>query len=136
MPIHRNLLLTFSCIAVVALVPLACTEESSPTEPEASSVAGLDLAGTPQVAGAAIVIEKSTNGDDADTAPGPEILVGDPVSWEYVVTNVGDIGLTDIEVTDDQGVTVVCPENSLNPCVLIYWTPMGCRLFYARLFWH
>ena len=125
MPIHRNLLLTFSCIAVVALVPLACTEESSPTEPEASSLAGLDSTGTPQVAGATIDIEKSTNGEDADEAPGPGIQVGDPVSWEYVVTNVGDIPLTGVEVTDDQGVTVVCTQDSLNPGASMTCTASG-----------
>jgi hypothetical protein len=50
----------------------------------------------------AIDIEKATNGEDADEPTGPEILVGDPVEWEYVVTNTGDVDLTDVTVTDDQ----------------------------------
>ncbi len=125
MPFHRNLLLTFSCIAVVALIPLACTQGNSPTEPEASSPAGLVSTRTPGVAGAAIDIEKSTNGDDADTEPGPEILVGDPVIWEYVVTNVGDLDLTDIVVSDDQGVTVDCPQDSLEPGDFMTCTASG-----------
>jgi len=68
-----------------------------------------------------IDIEKATNGFDADTPSGPSILVGGLVTWTYVVTNVGDVDLTDIVVTDDNGtpgdtlddVTVTCPASSL-----------------------
>jgi hypothetical protein len=58
---------------------------------------------------AAIHIEKYTNGEDADVAPGPTLLEGDNVQWVYVVTNPGDVTLTGVMVTDDQGVTVTCP---------------------------
>ncbi len=54
-----------------------------------------------------ITIEKSTNGDDADTPTGPEVLLGDTVTWSYVVTNPGNTPLANIVVTDDQGVTPV-----------------------------
>jgi uncharacterized repeat protein (TIGR01451 family) len=50
---------------------------------------------------AGIDIEKSTNGDDADTPTGPFIPVGDAVNWEYVVTNPGLIALNTVVVTDD-----------------------------------
>jgi hypothetical protein len=60
-----------------------------------------------------IDIQKSTNGEDADTPPGPAIPVGDPVSWTYVVTNLGSSTLTDVVVTDDQGVSVTCPQTTL-----------------------
>jgi hypothetical protein len=55
----------------------------------------------------AIDVEKATDGEDADAAPGPSVPVGDPVEWTYVVTNPGDIPLLDVTVTDDQGVEVV-----------------------------
>jgi hypothetical protein len=60
-----------------------------------------------------ITIEKATNGEDADTPIGPYIPVGDTVTWTYVVTNTGNVALTDVVVVDDQGVTVACPETTL-----------------------
>ena len=47
-------------------------------------------------------LEKRTNGEDADTAPGPMVLVGSTVTWTYEVTNTGNVTLTNIVVTDDQ----------------------------------
>ena len=53
----------------------------------------------------AIDIEKTVNGIDADNPPGPEFQVGDKVTIEYVVTNTGDVKLSNIVVTDsDLGV--------------------------------
>jgi hypothetical protein len=64
---------------------------------------------------AGIDIEKSTNGEDADTPTGPEILTGNPVNWEYVVTNPGEIPLSNVVVTDDQaGVTPVYQSGDTN----------------------
>lgn len=60
-----------------------------------------------------IAVKKYTNGEDADTPPGPGILVGSAVSWTYVVTNSGDMELTDVQVTDDSGATVSCPKTVL-----------------------
>ncbi len=48
-----------------------------------------------------INIEKATNGIDADAPTGPNITVGDTVTWTYVVTNPGDVPLSSIEVTDN-----------------------------------
>ncbi len=67
----------------------------------------------PIVENPSIVIEKSTNGEDADEAPGPDIYVDDTVEWTYVITNNGDVTLSDISVTDDQGVSVSCPATTL-----------------------
>ena len=62
-----------------------------------------------------IGVEKATNGEDADVPTGPLVPVGDPVSWAYVVTNTGDTELTNVVVTDDQGVVVSCPKTDLAP---------------------
>ncbi|MFK8029706.1 MAG: SdrD B-like domain-containing protein, partial [Gammaproteobacteria bacterium] len=60
-----------------------------------------------------ISIEKATNGEDADTPTGPSITEGDEVNWTYVVTNTGNTVLENVVVTDDQGVTVTCPQDTL-----------------------
>ena len=58
--------------------------------------------------GPAVKIKKSTNGEDADIAPGPSLLVGSAVTWRYVVTNTGTTSLAGVVVTDDRGVSVNC----------------------------
>jgi hypothetical protein len=62
---------------------------------------------------AAIRIEKATNGRDADFRPGPIILVGEKVTWNYVVRNEGTVNLAGVTVTDDQRVPVDCPQTTL-----------------------
>ena len=47
-------------------------------------------------------IEKTTNGQDADIPTGPEIPVGDTVTWTYLVTNTGNVALTGVNVTDTE----------------------------------
>jgi hypothetical protein len=49
---------------------------------------------------AAIDIVKMTNGTDDEC---PVVAVGDTVTWTYNITNGGDIALTNILVTDDNG---------------------------------
>jgi hypothetical protein len=68
----------------------------------------------------AIDIEKATNGEDADLPTGPQIPVGDQVTWTYVVTNTGDTALTDVKVVDYVPVVgsanatdVSCPKTTL-----------------------
>lgn len=72
-----------------------------------------------------VQIEKLTNGDDADSPPGPQILIGDPVLWEYVLTNVGVVTVTGIAVTDDQGVAVTCGGTTLGPGATMTCTGSG-----------
>jgi len=62
-----------------------------------------------------IRIEKATNGHDADAAPGPQLLPGSQVEWEYTVTNTGDVALSDVTVTDDREGAVTCPKAALEP---------------------
>ena len=66
-----------------------------------------------RVVGPSVRIEKSTNGQDADSAPGPTIEVGSTVTWQYVVTNTGTVDLTSVTVVDDRGVAVSCPGTTL-----------------------
>ena len=64
----------------------------------------------------AIDIEKYTNGEDADDEADAVVIdFGAPVTWTYVVTNIGDVTLSDVIVTDDRGVAVTCPRNTLTP---------------------
>ncbi|MCB0069663.1 MAG: PEP-CTERM sorting domain-containing protein, partial [Caldilineaceae bacterium] len=60
-----------------------------------------------------IDIIKYTNGEDANTPTGPEIQVGNPVAWTYLVTNNGNVALSEVAVTDDRGVAVTCPKTTL-----------------------
>lgn len=73
---------------------------------------------SPAAANFSIDIEKHTNGVDADLPEDAPILqVGDPVVWEYIVTNTGDGPGRQLEitVTDDQGVDVICSIDILYP---------------------
>ncbi len=58
-----------------------------------------------------LTIEKSTNGVDADSAPGPVLTPGSAVSWTYVVTITGQTTLFDLIVTDTSGVVPNCDVN-------------------------
>lgn len=94
-------------------LPVSATGRSSCSEASAAGVGYYTVPESECVASPAIQIEKSTNGQDADTAPGPQIPVGSPVTWTYVVTNTGDVALTGVKVTDDKGVAVSCPKTAL-----------------------
>ena len=79
----------------------------------------------PAVAQPGVLLEKATNGQDADAAPGPFVLVGSTVNWTYVVTNTGNRDLTNIVVADDQGVTVTCPATTLGVGLSMTCTACG-----------
>ena len=76
--------------------------------------------------GPGIDIEKFTNGEAADSAPGPSILVGSAVNWRYVVTNTGTVNLTSVAVVDDRGVVVSCGgQTTLAPAASMTCTGSG-----------
>jgi hypothetical protein len=62
----------------------------------------------------ALTLLKSTNGEDADLEPGPRLLVGEPVTWTYQVTNGSNIALSGVVVTDSQEAVVACPDDTLS----------------------
>jgi hypothetical protein len=68
---------------------------------------------TYRYAGAAIDLEKLTNDEDADEAPGVLLNPGDPVTWTYIITNTGAVDLTGLSVLDDQEGTITCPDTNL-----------------------
>jgi len=58
-----------------------------------------------------IELRKYTNG--LHTTSPRNIQVGNQVVWQYVVTNAGEKALHNISVTDNQGVLVTCPSDTL-----------------------
>lgn len=75
-----------------------------------------------------ISIETLVNGIDADEAPGPFVRVGSTLAWTYEVVNSGDVTLTAISVTDDQGLAVTCPKTILHPGEFMTCTAEGTAL--------
>lgn len=76
-------------------------------------------------AGPSVELIKSTNGEDANDAPGPKILVGGTVTWTYRVTNSGTVPLTGLLVTDDKLPSVSCPLAALAPGASMTCTVTG-----------
>ena len=61
-----------------------------------------------------ITLTKKTNSQDVESAPGPELVVGEDVSWDYIVQNTGNVDLTNIQVVDDQVGIITCPGSALD----------------------
>lgn len=63
----------------------------------------------------AIQIVKYINGDDANTAPGVNVKVGEDMKITYLVTNIGDSPLKNVKVTDDKIAAdkISCPKTEL-----------------------
>ncbi|WP_167546893.1 SdrD B-like domain-containing protein [Stieleria maiorica] len=80
-------------------IGVVTTGPDGPTDSDPSHYINID-------ANPGIDIEKSTNGVDADhQSEAPEILVGAPVNWTYVVTNTGNVpySSTEVQIVDDNG---------------------------------
>jgi hypothetical protein len=90
------------------------------TSPDGSTTPGVDVNDTDDSfytgeGEPGIEIVKKVNGEDANDPPGPTVPVGSTLNFTYEVTNTGAVELTDIVVTDDQGLTVTCPATTLAP---------------------
>ncbi len=116
-----GVVVSLSVLSVAGLIHQACGGGSGPTAPAApetgvgSQAASGDETGSTQlVAGPAIDLEKSTNGFDADTPPGPSVPVNGDVVWTYVATNIGDVTLVEVVIDDDQ-LGEVCRGQNLAP---------------------
>jgi hypothetical protein len=106
--------MTCSATGIAVVGPYANIGTVTATPPAGPDISATDpshyFGGTPSV-----TIEKRTNGHNADTAPGPYIAIGAPVTWTYEVSNTGNVTLDTISVTDNQGVVVDCDLASLDP---------------------
>jgi len=75
-----------------------------------------------------LTLVKATNGQDANAPPGPVVAVGDPIAWTYTVTNTSAGSMSDVTVTDDQGVVVTCPQTTLAASESMTCTASGVAL--------
>ncbi|WP_434453228.1 DUF7507 domain-containing protein [Lentzea sp. E54] len=103
----------YANIGKVVGLPTDLAGEPVPGAPPVTDADAAHHFGT-ATAAAAVDIEKSTNGHDADIAPGPSITTGSTVTWTYVITNTGGVDLTDIAVVDDREGVIVCPGRALS----------------------
>jgi len=82
---------------------------------------------------AAIDVEKSTNGVDADEAGTLALVEGEVVIWRYVVRNIGNVELTNIQLVDDQlgaiNGTASCPNTTLGVGQMMICTVNGVAEF-------
>ncbi|HZM78927.1 MAG TPA: hypothetical protein VFC19_24630, partial [Candidatus Limnocylindrales bacterium] len=69
--------------------------------------------------GPKIQIVKKINGDDANTAPGPTVLVGSPVTFTYEVKNIGTPRMSPPVVRDDNGTPGVPGDDFTSASVLV-----------------
>lgn len=86
------------CSLLLAVL-LACTDAAGPVlDPPLLAASSALFPG----GGASIALQKTTNGMDADEGPGPSVAPGEPVVWEYTVTNTGSLSVSGISVEDDK----------------------------------
>jgi hypothetical protein len=62
-----------------------------------------------------ISLMKTVNGDDANSAPGPQFEVGETITIGYKITNTGDTDLSNIVVTDFTLGVIACDPGTLVP---------------------
>jgi uncharacterized repeat protein (TIGR01451 family) len=84
------------------------TEEENNNEAYLVGTLSSVLVEEPQIT----LVSKTVNGHEEGTAPGLTLYIGDPITWEYLVQNTGNVALTDVSVSDDKE-TVNCPKTTL-----------------------
>jgi hypothetical protein len=88
----------------------ATVTATSPVEQPVSAIDSSNYFGVhPQ-----LEIENMANGQKADLPPGPEIMYGDPIVWSFVITNTGNITLTNVSLLDDKLGAIPCPQTMLD----------------------
>ncbi len=60
-----------------------------------------------------MTLVKTTNDTDNNAAPGLSIPVGSPLTWKYVVTNTGNVALSNLAITDNKIAGTICSAPSL-----------------------
>ena len=84
---------------------------------------------------ASISVEKMTNGFDADLAnTGPSLELNDPVVWEYVITNTGNMPLANVTCIDDkEGFICALPELAVGETAVCEKEGFADQLAYFNL---
>ena len=102
---------TFTCSAILTQatdgLATATGVDSLGGTVQATANLGVDISNP------AIGIVGSINGQDASQSPGPALAVGQQVTRQYVVTNTGNVTLTDITLIDDTGTPISCSQDTL-----------------------
>ena len=62
-----------------------------------------------------LTLSKLVNNEAAPLAPGPLIMIGDRVSWRYIITNAGQSRVEQISLIDDLEGDIACPQTGLEP---------------------
>ncbi len=102
----------YTCTVANVTAGFTNTASVTGTPPTGPDVSDSDTADV-SIAAPAIAIVKTTNGQDANTPPGPYVQVGDTVTWRYHVTNIGNVTLTGIRVLDSHLGPVTCDEGPI-----------------------
>ncbi|HPR99309.1 MAG TPA: choice-of-anchor K domain-containing protein [Candidatus Woesebacteria bacterium] len=55
-----------------------------------------------------ITLTKKVNDQDVSAAPGPNLYIGDSVTWKYIVQNTGNVDLTNVTITDNPTANIDC----------------------------
>jgi uncharacterized repeat protein (TIGR01451 family) len=60
-------------------------------------------------------LAKYTNDQVVNEPPGPNLVVGQEVTWTYEVTNTSNVSLNDVVLLDDPEGNIICPAQTLDP---------------------